>query len=773
MAGRGASRQDAWRSHGYVSRLTASIRDIDLSLDLEAVMSRAVENARSLTEARYGVLVVTDRHGKPRRFVTSGLTREQREQITGWMPGGLQLFDHLREAQRPVRLESLPDYVHSIGIAENRALGTTFLGMPMHCCGEYVGSFFLADKSGTGGFDAGDEEAMNLIGNLVAAAIVNARTYDLERRRRAGFQSLFEDTPVGIVLVDKLRCSVRSLNREARRIARLVRPDVDPLEAPLPELACRLHDGTEMQLRDLVRRIAAAPDRQPEEIALEAADGGHVNVIVKVSGLDEPSAETGTILLTLQDMTPFDELNEMRNRFLATVGHELREPLAAIRGAAHTPLLNPDDFDSNEMREYFRIISGQADHLRKLISDLLDSGNLQSGALPVRPVRCDLTDLVEQARDTFMHAESGHHIILDIPPGLPPIMVDRRRIRQVIGNLLANARRHSHEGSTIRITAERDGRQVAVTVSDPGAGIAPERLPELFGRERRQAAGSTPGAGLGLVICKGLVEAHGGRIKADSPGLGQGAAFTFTLPIAERQADAPEPAAPPQLNHARVLVVDDDPHSLRLIRTALHAEGHSVFVTGDPADIPGALGTENLQLVLLDLALPGTDGIELLQRVPGLADVPVIIISGYDRDETIARALDAGADDYLVKPFSPTELAARVRTALRRRQEPDTFVLGGLTIDYGRRKASVDGQAVQLTATEYEVLCQLSRNAGTVVTYETLLHKVWSRREYADANLVRMHVSNLRRKLGDSAEDPTWIFGVRAVGYRMASLDRG
>ena len=352
-------------------------------------------------------------------------------------------------------------------------------------------------------------------------------------------------------------------------------------------------------------------------------------------------------------------------------------------------------------------------------------------------------------------------------------MADRRRVRQVLANLLANARKHSRKDTTIRIAAERDGRQVAITVSDRGTGIAPERLAKLFGRDRRQAPGSTPGAGLGLVICKGLVEAHGGRIRAESSGLGQGAAFIFTLPIAETPAIAPEPATSQQLKPARVLVVVDDPHALRLIRTTLRAEGHSVFVTGDPTDIPDALGTENLQLVLLDLALPGTDGIELLQRVPGLADVPVIIISGYDRDETIARALDAGAEDYLVKPFSPTELAARVRAVLRRRQEPDTFVLGGLTIDYGRRNVRVDGHAVELTATEYELLCQLSRNAGTVVTHETLLRRFRSRNKFADANLVRMHVSNLRRKLGDSAEDPIWIFGVRAVGYRMASLDRG
>ena len=775
MAGSSELRQEVERLRGYVSRLATSIRDIDLSLDLEAVMSRAVENARMLAAARYGVMVVTDRTGTPVHFITSGLTPDERRQLTHWMPEGLQLFEALRLNPGPVRLASLQDYVHAIGIAENRACGTTFLGMPMHCCGEYVGSFFLADKTGVDGFTADDEEALNLIGAIVAAAVVNARIHADERRRRSDFQNLFEDSPVGMMLIDKAHCSVRSLNREALRLARLVRPGEDPVEAALPDLVCRRPGGAELPLGDLVRQIVGARTGQPEEVALERADGTHLNLVVNVSMLPD---EAGAILLTLQDMTPFDQFNELRTRFLATVGHDLREPLTAIRGAAGTLLADADELDRAEQREYFRIIAGQSDRMRKLISDLQDSGSIQLGTLSVRPEPCQLADLVEQARDTFVHGEAGHDIGIDIPPDLPPVMADRRRITQVLGNLLANARNHSRDGAAIRIAAAQDGQFVAVTVADQGVGIAPEQLPDLFRHHRSRAFGPVSGNGLGLAICKGLVEAHGGRISAASPGLGRGATLTFTIPVVDRPAGATRSAgaaraAPAgQRDPARVLVIDDDPQVLRLIRTTLTAEGHSVFVTGDHGDLSRLLGTERPQLVMLDLALPGTDGIELLQREPGLADVPVIIVSGYDRDETIARALDAGAEDYIVKPFSTAELAARVRLVLRR-QAPATFAAGKLAIDYGRRRVSIDGQAVTLTATEYEILRILSRHAGTVVTYETLLQKVWSGREYADANLVRMHVSNLRGKLGDSAAEPVWIFGVRAVGYRMASPDRG
>ena len=140
--------------------------------------------------------------------------------------------------------------------------------------------------------------------------------------------------------------------------------------------------------------------------------------------------------------------------------------------------------------------------------------------------------------------------------------------------------------------------------------------------------------------------------------------------------------------------------------------------------------TKKPRLILLDLVLPGTDGIALMESLPEMADLPVIFISGYGRDETIAKALRRGATDYIVKPFSPTELAARVQAALRRRAEPsEPFRLGDLAIDYGGRRVTLAGRRVELTATEYELLRVLSVNAERVMTHDSLLRQVWSRTE--------------------------------------------
>ena len=169
--------------------------------------------------------------------------------------------------------------------------------------------------------------------------------------------------------------------------------------------------------------------------------------------------------------------------------------------------------------------------------------------------------------------------------------------------------------------------------------------------------------------------------------------------------------------------------------------------------------------------LPGTDGIELMEQVSGLAELPVIFTSEYGRDETIARALDAGAADYIVKPFSPTELAARVRATLRRHAGPERFVLRDLSIDYERRRVTLAGRAVELTATEYEVLRVLSANAGRTLTYHSLLRQAWLR--YPDRpspEIVRALVKRLRSKLGEKAGSPAYILNERQVGYRMPAV---
>ena len=357
-------------------------------------------------------------------------------------------------------------------------------------------------------------------------------------------------------------------------------------------------------------------------------------------------------------------------------------------------------------------------------------------------------------------------------------MADRRRIIQVLGNLLTNAARHSPESSVITLSAVRDDVHVAVSVADEGRGIPAERLPHLF----RKFSGVQSGeravdTGLGLAICRGIVEAHGGRIWAESDGPGLGARFTFTLPTVADIGSAPRSPAlssrPEQDEtgeRVRVLAVDDDPGDLRYVRDALREAGHTPIVTGDPEEALRLMEEERPRLVLLDLMLPGTDGIKLMRQMLSTADVPVIFLSAYGRDEFIAEALAMGAADYVVKPFSPTELTARIGAALRRQavsEPPAPYVLGDLAIDYAERNVTLAGGPLQLLPLEYRMLAELSVNAGRVLTYEHLLRRVWEKEGDSDLRPMRTIVRKLRRKLGDDAANPAYIFTEPRVGYRM------
>ena len=762
------------------STLSAAILRISASLDLDTVLGEVVESARALTGARYGVIATVDETGAPRDFVASGFTSGEQQELADW-PDAVRLFEHLRDLPGPLRLADLSGYVRSLGFSPARMFSRAFAGTPMRHRGVGVGHFFLAEKAAGDEFTGADEEVLTLFASQAAAAIANARTHRDERRARADLEALVETSPVGVVVFDATSGHPVSFNREARRIVESLRMPGHPPEQLLDVITCQRADGREVSLGEfsLARQLASAEPVRAEEIVLSVPDGRSVRTLINCTPTRAEGAGIGSVVVTMQDLAPLDEIERMRAEFLGMVSHELREPLTAIKGSAMTLLEESAELDPAEMREFARIIVEQANHMRGLIGDLLDVGRIDAGTLSVAPEPSALARLVDRARTTFLSGGARHTVLIDLPPELPTVMADRRRIVQVLNNLFSNAARHAPESSPIRVSALRDGANVAVAISDEGRGVAPELLAHLFRKHAGAAEGGTPGHGLGLAICKGLVEAHGGRIRAESAGIGRGTTFTFTIPVAEetgrQAADAAPSASAPSREQAQpipILVVDDDPQTLRFVRDALSAAGYAPLVTGETEQLSRIVRTEKPQLVLLDLMLPGTDGIELMQQVPELADMPVIFISGWGRDETVARALEAGAVDYIVKPFSPTELVARVRSALRKHREPDPFELGELAIDYGRRRVSMAGRAVDLTATEYELLCALSLNAGRVTTFDTLLRQVWSGRNHATANLVRIFVRNLRRKLGDSGAHPAWIFNERGVGYRMPAPDR-
>ena len=718
--------------------------------------------------------------GDVQEFVSSGFTAEEHRQFVEW-PEGLRLFAHLRDLPGPIRLADLPAFVRSLGLSADLIRSKTFQGTPMRHRGTHVGNFFLAEKEGAKEFTAEDEEVLTLFASQAATAVANARTHRDEQRARADLEALVETSPVGVVVFDARTGHPVSFNREVRRIVEDLRIAGRPMEELLEVVTFRRGDGREVSLSEfpIAELLRIGETVRAEEVVLSVPDGRSVTTLLNATSIRSDGGDVVSVVVTMQDLAPLQELERLRTEFLGMVSHELRAPLTSIMGSSVTLLDQAAELDPAERHEFYRIIHEQAGHMRGLIGDLLDAGRIEAGTLSVAPEPSEVGALVDRARNTFLTGGGRHTVLIDLPPDLPRVMADRRRIGQVLSNLLSNAATHSLDSSPIRVSAQRDGVHVAVSVSDEGRGVAPELLPHLFRKYAnvpgRGDKGAIVGTGLGLAICRGLMEAHGGRIRAESGGPGLGSCFTFTIPVAEdaREGETADPAprapgGPPEPSGpVRILVVDDDPQTLRFVRDTLTKAGYAPLVTGDHLELSHIIRTKKPHLVLLDLMLPGADGIALMGSVPELADLPVVFISGYGRDETVARALEAGAADYIVKPFSPTELTARVAAALRRVARPKPFTLGALAVHYEQRRVTVAGAEVALTATEFDLLRVLSVNAGRVVTYDALLRQVWSGRAAGDMDLVRNFVKKIRAKLGEDAASPTWIFNVRGVGYRM------
>ena len=774
-----------------LSRLSKASLRINESLDFDDVLQSVLDSARALTGARFGALTLLDDRGQIDDFLSSGLNPQEAQAM--WdLPDALTLFEHLGNIPEPLRLPDLIGHIRELNLPEPPLPGganipLSFLAAPIHHGGERVGNIFLAEIGAGKAFSAEDEETLVMFACQAALVIANARRYREEQRARNDLETLINTSPVGVVVFDAEAGLPLSFNQEARRIVSSLQMPGRPVEELLEVITCRRADGREIALDQLplAQALSSGETVRLEEIVMEVPDGRSVKALINATPIHSQEGAVESVVVTMQDMTPLEELERLRAEFMGMVSHELQTPLTSIRGSANTLLDEAASLDPAEMRQFHRIISQQAERMRSLIRDLLDVARIETGTLSVAPEPSDTATLVDEARIMFMSSGRRHSIHIDVDPNLPQVMTDRRRIVQVLSNLLSNAAQHSNELSTITVRAVLKQFQVAVSIVDEGRGIPAERLPLLFRKFARvngeDQQGDLTGSGLGLSICKGIVEAHGGRIWAESDGPGQGARFIFTVPVVEKKEPAgpaePAPFAAEPGNETqertRILVVDDDPHALRYIRDVLSKSGYEPIVTGEPEDVERLIAQKEPHLVLLDMMLPGVDGIDLMRNILGKTALPVIFLSAYGQENVIAKAFDTGAADYVVKPFSPTELAARIRAVLRQRSgigylgQPEDYLQEDLVINYGERRVAVAGQPIVLTATEYALLFELSTNAGRVVTHEQLLQRVWGPGNSGDAGLARTVVQRLRRKFGDDARDPRYILTEPHVGYRM------
>lgn len=223
------------------------------------------------------------------------------------------------------------------------------------------------------------------------------------------------------------------------------------------------------------------------------------------------------------------------------------------------------------------------------------------------------------------------------------------------------------------------------------------------------------------------------------------------------------------IENQRVLVVDDETSIRRYLRAALSAQGHTVYEAATGLEAINAVLSHRPDIIILDLGLPDIDGIEVTRRLREWSQTPIIILSVREDEQDKIAALDAGADDYLTKPFGTGELLARMRVALRKQistaNEP-VFQADGLMLDFSRRIVSVNGKEIQLTPTEYDLLKTLVTHAGKVITHRQLLRQVWGD-GYEDMHILRVNISNLRGKLEPDPARPTYIHTEPGVGYRL------
>jgi signal transduction histidine kinase/CheY-like chemotaxis protein len=355
-----------------------------------------------------------------------------------------------------------------------------------------------------------------------------------------------------------------------------------------------------------------------------------------------------------------------KDEFLAMLGHELRNPLAPIVSSLELMArCAPPAIEGQR-----RVIERQVAHLSGLVDDLLDVSRIASGKVRLALERIDLRDVLNRALEAAQPLLAAHAVDVSVPADAAWVMGDALRLRQVVGNLLANAAKFSRPTSRIWIELSLHGGEARLVVADEGVGIAPELLERVFERfvQGEQALQRAQGGlGLGLAIARSLVELHQGTIRAQSDGPGRGARFTVALPLASQTAAAADgPGAPASSapTGARVLVVDDNFDAADALAELLRLEGYLVQVAASAEEALRLLEHGELpQVALLDIGLPGMNGHDLaraLRTAPRTRAMRLVALTGYGRSPDRQRALDAGFDEHFVKPAALDELLARL-----------------------------------------------------------------------------------------------------------------
>ncbi len=531
----------------------------------------------------------------------------------------------------------------------------------------------------------------------VNAQLIKSRVRALEQEHSRRLVNLLNHAPVAIAVLrgpdhvfDVANAHYVALIAGREIVGKPIRTAVPELEGQgIFELLDNVRASGEPYIgKSLRTSLHRGPHGEPEDVFFDfvyqptfGPDGRVESIVVVAHEVTELA----------QAKAQAEDANRLKDEFLATLSHELRTPLNAVLG--YTQMLRAGMIDARRLPAVLETIERNARMQEQLVSDVLDVSRIITGKLRLDVQPLDVRTVLENAIQTVAPAAAAKGVELEAHLDGPAITIvgDAQRLQQVAWNLLSNAVKFTPRGGRVQVRLRPKRSSVEMLVIDTGEGIAPEFLPHMFQRFT-QADGTFSrthsGLGLGLAICRHLVEAHGGTIAASSPGKGRGATVRVELPVLTSDAhhgrhlrpavhdpELPDPSSVVELSGIRVLLVDDDPDALQMAGDALTFAGALVTTVRSANEALSALDREQFDVGILDIGMPDVDGYELLHRIRRRSDaqgrLPLAALTAYARPSDRGRALRSGFQAHLTKPVEPGELTAAIGALADRRPAPE------------------------------------------------------------------------------------------------------
>ncbi len=499
-------------------------RAISQELNLDKLLARILQLTAEMLAGQAGLIALREPHGGWTLAASHGIP-----------PTFLRYLDPLLaevpDHEDPARFE-LPEINRLLqNMTRSASMGLlTGVGLPLIVRERVIGVIFIF-RNYRGGFSSNDRALLQSFADQAAIAVQNARLYTQVSQEKQRMDALLDSAADGILILSPDHIIERCNPAFSRMVGK---PMEDIRGKPHEEILYlgKQKDGTSLESAEAGGWPLTPNATLYAEGDLQRPDGVNLPVGITYAPLVSSEGNLVNIIATVRDISRFREAEELKSTFISVISHELKTPVALIKGYVSTLRREDAAWDRKIVQDSLEVIEEEADRLTQLIDNLLDASRLQAGALSINQSDVALDVLANRMSERFRTQTNVHLIIVDFPKDFPVILADEDRISQVLSNLISNGIKYSQNGGEIKIQGRVLPTQVVVCVSDQGPGIAPGDIPYIFDRFYRaeDASRTTKGAGLGLYLSKAVVEAHGGKIWAD-PKPGDGARICFSLPL--------------------------------------------------------------------------------------------------------------------------------------------------------------------------------------------------------------------------------------------------